>query len=85
MDHKDKYYNVEDIKKYIDIQMVHVEFDYTNGKKKKKRYSTVKDCTEKDFKKDFDQLRYFNSTKEEKEKLICMNQEVLDWNIKGNI
>ena len=42
--------------------MVHVEYDYTDGTKKKKTYSTVKDCTEKDFRNETDQLRYFKST-----------------------
>ena len=65
--------------------MVLVEFSYKNGKKKKKTFSSVKDCTKDNFENDIDQMRYFKSTKEEKETLICISDDILDWTIRGNI
>ena len=50
LDHNDRYYSAEEIMRYIDIRVIHVNFTYTNGKKRKKTYSSVKDCTENDFK-----------------------------------
>ena len=47
MDHNNKYYEVEETERFIDIKMVHVAFDYKDGKKKKTNtYSNVKECTE---------------------------------------
>lgn len=65
--------------------MVHVAFDYSKGMKRTKTFSTVKDCSQSDFRNESGQIRYFQSAVDEKEQLLCMEQDVLDWTIKGNI
>ena len=73
LDHKDRYYSVEEARPYIDIQLAHVNFSYTDGKKKKFTYAKAKDCEMEDF-RDYDQKVYYQSTIDEDEKLICLSK-----------
>lgn len=84
MDHEDKYYTLEEVRPYIDIKLVLVEFGYTNGKTKTSKYASVKDCTESDF-RDEDQRKHFQLTIYENAKHLCVGDEALDWKIEGNI
>ena len=56
LDHKDKYYKLEETRKYLDIKVVYNRYTYKmddatgNYKESKKTtYARLKDCTEDDF------------------------------------
>lgn len=52
LDHNDRYYTLSEIKRYIEIKIIHVQYYYENGVEKKNlTYAPVRDCIEKDFTK----------------------------------
>lgn len=73
LDHKENYYGAEDIKPYIDIRMVHVNYTYDSGQEvSTKTYSGVQDCTDKNFESDPEFFKFFQKIKEEGEQIICL-------------
>ena len=60
IDHRDKYYTMEETVRYIEMKVVHVTYYYENGvEKKKKVYSNIRDCTEQDFIKEKFEHNYY--------------------------
>lgn len=50
LDHKDRYYSLNETKRYIDINMIYVLYYYEDGKEKKNKTKLpVKDCISSDF------------------------------------
>lgn len=87
LDHKDKYFNLEETKRYIDINMIHVIYYYEKGKEKKKKVKyPVKNCVKSDFDGNDDQRKYFESEViKKKHNFICLGEEALNLTIEGNI
>ena len=51
LDHNDKYYKLDETKRFINFSIIHVNYTYDqNGKEyKKTSYFPLKDCTKEDF------------------------------------
>ena len=50
IDHKDKYYSLNETSRYINISVIHTNFTYNNTKETKNlTYSSLADCSMEDF------------------------------------
>ena len=77
LDHKDNYYDLASIQKYINIQIVHQLKTYEGPKEiRKNTVMQLKDCDESDFSRDEDQKRYYQGEiVDEGTKMLCLPQE----------
>lgn len=88
LDHKDRYYSLAEVSRYINIKVVHQVKTYDdNGKEHKKNSEfAMKDCDETDFVASKDEENYYkNEIIGEAAKSLCLPPEVRDMTIKGNI
>lgn len=88
IDHKDNYYSLAEVSRYINIKIVHQVKTYDEDGKEKNtnREFDLKDCEESDFVRSKDEKRYYkNEIIGEKAKSLCLPESVKNLTIKGNI
>lgn len=87
LDHNDRYYTLEETKRYIEFKIIHVLYYYQDGKEKKNiTRSSVKDCERRDFDRDDNQRLYYDSeVVKKKHNFTCLSEEALNMTIEGNI